>query len=240
MKNKLTLTTLTALAGFAGAVHAQSFIGNATPSVGYSGIFAYWNFNGIATDGSALPADFYGQSGSTSIDFTGFGGDIGSFSGNTTNEQQSAGAGDDLALRNGSGGGINGTYIEIAFDMSTLEDLSIEYALEGSSTGVDEAQWSYSTDGTNFTDFGPDVNGNNLSEDLVTNHYSTISTSGLDGASTAFVRLTMDGGSTTSSAGNNRIDNLTFTGTAVPEPGTFALFAGLMGLVYVMVKRRRA
>ena len=36
-------------------------------------------------------------------------------------------------------------------------------------------------------------------------------------------------------------DHIVWDGaTAVPEPGTFALFAGLMGLVYVMVKRRRA
>ncbi len=241
MNTKQKLLTLALAAGFAGAANGQTFIGNATPSTGDSGVFAYWNFNSIATDGTALPADFYGQSGSTSISFSGYGGDLDSFTGSSLNAQSSDPSGGDLALQNGASGGINGTYIEIAFDMSNLEDLSIEYALRGSGTGVDEAQWSYSTDGTNFTDFGPDVNGNGLSYDLVTNHHSAITTSGLDQSSTAFLRLTMDGGSTTSSAGNNRIDNLTVSGTfaPVPEPETFGAIAGILALGLAMVRRRR-
>jgi hypothetical protein len=38
-------------------------------------------------------------------------------------------------------------------------------------------------------------------------------------------------------AGTISIDNLSFT--SVPEPGTYALLAGLTGLVFVMLRRRR-
>jgi len=240
VKNKLTALTLAAALGFAGAANGQSFIGNATPGTGDSGVFAYWNFNDIATDGSALEADFYGQAGSTEISFDGYGGNIESFGGSTVNAQDGAPAGDDLALQNGTDNAISGTFIEIAFDMSNLEDLFIDYKISGTATGADSAQWSYSTNGSTFTDFGPDVGARDVSTTLASDEFGTISTTALDGASTAFVRLTFDVTTDGSNAGNNRFDNLTFSGTVVPEPSAYALLAGMLGLGYVMVRRRRA
>ncbi|MFW6218083.1 MAG: hypothetical protein ACOC4K_03710 [Verrucomicrobiota bacterium] len=236
--NKLTLLALASAAGLAGAAHGQAFIDNGLPGAGDSGVFAYWDFNSIAEDGTALPADFYGQAGSTEIDFSGYGGDIDSFGGSTVNAQDGAPAGNDLALQNGANGGINGTFIEIAFDMTNLQDLFIDYKISGSSTGPNTAQWSYSINGTDFTDFGPDVGGANVSTTLASDEFGNITTNDLNGVSSAFLRLTFDGGSTTSSTGNNRIDNLTFSGTVVPEPQAFALIAGFLGLTYVMVRRR--
>ena len=58
--------------------------------------------------------------------------------------------------------------------------------------------------------------------------------SALNGVVDASVVFTFDGAS--SDTGNNRLDNVTINGTAVPTPGTFALL-GLGGLVGT--RRRR-
>jgi len=163
---------------------------------------------------------------------------LASFGGSSINAQDGASAGDDLALQNGTDNAINDTFIEIAFDMSNLEDLSIDYKISGTGTGADSAQWSYSTDGSTFTDFGADVGARDVGNTLASDEFGSISTSALDGASTAYVRLTFDVTSGGSSAGNNRMDNLTFEATAIPEPGTWALI-GLGSAVVLWRMRRR-
>ena len=55
--------------------------------------------------------------------------------------------------------------------------------------------------------------------------------SALDGAATAFLRVTFDGA--TSSTGNNRLDNIQFN--AIPAPGAIAL----LGLAGLAARRRR-
>ncbi|MEY3027462.1 MAG: putative adhesin, partial [Planctomycetota bacterium] len=94
-------------------------------------------------------------------------------------------------------------------------------------TGFNSQVWSWSTDGATFTDFET-VSGTNVTSFFT----ATLGTlNALDGASTAFVRLTVDGA--TSSAGNNRLDNVQFN--AVPGPGALAL----LGLAGLAGRRRR-
>lgn len=57
-------------------------------------------------------------------------------------------------------------------------------------------------------------------------------------ASTDIVWLRFLGTNVTGGNKDNGIDNVTVT--AIPEPSTFALFAGALGLALVMVRRRRA
>ncbi|MFM1935595.1 MAG: putative adhesin, partial [Planctomycetota bacterium] len=84
--------------------------------------------------------------------------------------------------------------------------------------------WSWSTDGVNFTTFET-FTGTNVTSYSV----KTLATlSALDGAATAYLRVTFDGA--TSSTGNNRLDNMQFNAVAIPAPGAIALL-GVAGLV---------
>jgi hypothetical protein len=59
---------------------------------------------------------------------------------------------------------------------------------------------------------------------------------GLNGATDAYLRLTVSGA--TNVNGNNRLDNIQFNATAVPEP-TSMLLAGSVALGGVFLRLRR-
>ena len=246
MKNKILL--LTAVLGLTSALAlGQSFIGNATPDVGDSGVFAFWNFESPPSDGSPVNVTFYGQPGSTEIDLSGFGGNLSNFTGTTINEQPGFAdpSNRDFALQTGTGGNaISGTWFQINFNMTNLESLVIDYAVQGSATGPSDVVWQYSTDGSNFTTFGPNVGARSLSRDLASEHFGPITTSALDGLSNVSLRMLFNNGAEgsstpTATAGNNRIDNLTFSATAIPEPGTLALI-GVSALILYFRRRIKA
>jgi uncharacterized protein (TIGR03382 family) len=115
--------------------------------------------------------------------------------------------------------------------MSGYQDLAVSYAVRGTSSGFTTHIWAWSTDGVSFTDFGS-VSGTNVSTYFV----ATLNTlTALDNASTAFLRLTFTGATT--SSGNNRLDNIQFNASAIPAPGAIALL-GVAGLA--AGRRRRA
>ncbi len=146
-----------------------------------------------------------------------------SFGGTTLNAPEGVSSGGSLSIQGGTEAGNNGAYFQIALDMSGLTDLQVSYATRGTSTGFSSQTWSWSTDGVNFTDFST-VSDTNVSSYFVVD-LGVLNT--LDGAATAFLRVTFDGA--TASTGNNRLDNLTLS--AVPAPGAIALLgvAGLAG-----------
>jgi hypothetical protein len=113
-----------------------------------------------------------------------------------------------LALVNST---ANGKSAVFQFSMGGFKDLVVSYATQRTGTGFLSQTWAYSTDAINWTEtqvFGT------LPTSFAAQTLNTIT--GLDGARNAYLRLTVAGATT--AAGNNRLDNIQFNATAVPEP----------------------
>ena len=133
-----------------------------------------------------------------------------------------------LALINNT---ANGKSAVFRFSMAGFQDLVVSYATQRTSTGFSSQAWSFSTDGLNWTDHQT-ISG--LPTSFATQTLGSIT--GLNGATDAYLRLTVSGASTAN--GNNRIDNIQFNATAVPEP-TSMLLAGSVALGGVFLRLRR-
>ncbi len=113
-----------------------------------------------------------------------------------------------LALLGGTTFGAAGKYVVFKVDMTGLSNLVVSYDTRGTASGFSSQIWSWSTDATNWTPLQT-VTGT-TSTTFSTKTLDTIT--GLNNASTAYVRLEVAGA--TSSSGNNRLDNIQFsTGT---------------------------
>lgn len=128
----------------------------------------------------------------------------------------------------------NGKAITIKLSMSGYQDLVLSYATQKTSTGFNSNQWAYSTDGSNFTNFGSTV--------VPATSFASVTLSTLtavNNSSSVWLRYTFGGASGTSQ--NNRLDNIQINATAiaVPEPSTYAALAGAAALLGVLVHRRR-
>jgi hypothetical protein len=129
----------------------------------------------------------------------------------------------------------NGKAAVFAFTMANLKDLQITYASQRTTTGFTSQTWAYSANGTTWTNFATISNLAASFQDTGVINLGTLA--GLNGASTAFVRVTFDGA--TASAGNNRLDNVVFEAVAIPEPATYAAILGIAVLGGAALARRR-
>lgn len=176
-------------------------------------LVAYWNFNNY--DGGAGP--IAATSGTGTISLADWTGTTANFNGSTLNALFGDPSGASLSLVGDAG---NGSFIGISgLDLSGLTDAQVTFATRGTGTGFDQGQWSFSTDGINFTNFG----GNTATQSTTFGLADTGPTSGLDNTATGLLRYTLAGA--TSTSGNNRIDNLqinAFRPYAAPVLGTNA------------------
>lgn len=237
---KKTLLTVIGAVAMTASLHAQTLI-------------AGWDFQTTTNGGTAAAAapgaplvylaNVGTQAGSAGIYLDGTHGSstftsaasspqVTGFAGTTVNLASGMASGasvSSLAVANSS---ANGFSITIAFSMAGItDDLAISYASQRTSTGFTGNQWAYSTDGVNFTDFGSSI--------VPAASFAVVSLptlSALSGATTAYLRYTITGA--TSTGGNNRLDNIQIN--TVPEPSTYAMLLGGIGATLWIVRRKRA
>jgi MYXO-CTERM domain-containing protein len=133
-----------------------------------------------------------------------------------------------LALLGGTANSANGKSLVFKFSMTGLANLAVSYATQKTNTGFATQTWDYSTDGSNWFSAGSVAS---IPTAFAVQTLGTVT--GLNGAATAYLRLTVTGA--TSASGNNRLDNIVLNADAVPAPGAIALI-GLAGLAS---RRRR-
>ncbi len=223
-------------------IFAAAIVAAAAGTASATDLIAYWNFNdsipGVSGNLGVLnPAGFNADAGagvvttnfSINTDVNNVNGDLGTFSGSTINALFGDPSGGALSVR---GEANNGNWIQFEFDASLYTDVSISWAGRGTGTGFgspdapNTIQWS--TDGVNFTSFAT-YQSRQTSFQL----YDFAVGNSLDLASNAIIRIVFDGA--TSTAGNNRLDNVQIVGTLIPTPGA----AGLLGLAGLAAIRRR-
>ena len=130
--------------------------------------------------------------------------ELNSFGGSPINLYGDASNGRDLAIKNPSANNKS-----MVFKLSTtgFQGVIITYAYRRSGTGFNSCEWSYSTDGVNFTT----VETKTYTASISPHQLETVDMSGvtaLNEQAVVYIKMTVNG--CTSSSGNNRIDNVQF------------------------------
>ena len=120
-----------------------------------------------------------------------------------------------LALLGGTAQSANGKSMIFTLDMSKKTGLRITYDTQGSSTGFNSQLWEYSLDGTTW------LNSQTITPPTAFATQTLNTVNSLNGDSTVFVRLTLNGA--TGSSGNNRLDNIAFTAISDVPTGSGTL-----------------
>ncbi|MGL4512925.1 MAG: hypothetical protein ACRCT8_07515 [Lacipirellulaceae bacterium] len=224
-------------------------------------LIAYWDENtsdldpGAGTEFGYFPGAFpkAAAQGAGSLNLANFdatldttGADVGTFDfvdnfgGTTLSAQPSILSGGALAPEGGPAvvGGTfanNGMSILISVNTLTYEDIFVSWDQRGTTSGFAGRQFSYSTDGVNFTNVGSDTG--TLPTTFATKVYDLSAIAAVDNAPSVTFRILLTGA--TGATGNNRFDNITVQGTVIPEPGS-ALIAllGLAGAGAVTMRAR--
>jgi hypothetical protein len=230
---------------FAGLAHADLITG--------------WNFNNYTAGGGSdagsfnatgtfevytpasetlSPSTWGGSSASSLVSFANLVGNMGGtannnwglFTGATNNAINGDVAGGALTV---IGSGNNDHYVDFILPTQGFGNITLNYATRGTSTGFSTHQWGYSINGVNWVDL-TSISANKTSTWSV----STVNfPAAVNDLSSVHFRMIVSGA--TGTGGNNRIDNVQFNGTPVPEPSTFVLLGGMLAAIGGLFLRHR-
>ena len=216
---------------FVGTILLLMFFLGITSEVNAQTLIAGWDFQTTTTGGTATavspatPKVYNANFGSGIIYFDGTNNSSSWFvpvSGSTNTELNSfggtainAGPGfsvvtsgaSSLALVGGASNAANGKFAIFRFNMTGYINLVVSYASQKTASGFSSQIWEYSTNGTTWFPLQTIT--------TVTTSFTTITlptTSGLNGAATAYLRFSGTGATTPT--GNNRLDNIQLNATA--------------------------
>lgn len=132
--------------------------------------------------------------------------ELDAFAGSTVNDPRSStNAGNSYSLV--SNNTANSKSIVIVLPTINYTNIRVSFDTRGSSTGFSTHQWAYSTDGSNFINFG--TNTATTATLFSTKSLDLTSISAVNNVSKIYLRLTVNGAS--SAIGNNRLDNIQIT-----------------------------
>ncbi len=181
-------------------------------------VIASWSFDALlapTTDvptAKAIPADngplmananayLDGTNGSSDWTSVASSPELTAFGGSTLNDPRATPtAGMAMALANMS---ANGKYVVFKFATTGYSNICFSFATRGTASGFTTHSWAWSTDNVTYTDFAsvPAV----ITSTWAIENHNLANVTALNNASEVYIRLQVDGATTTS--GNNRIDN---------------------------------
>ncbi len=122
-------------------------------------------------------------------------------------------------------------------DSQGVEFITMHYSIGGDATASGTISYAFQSYNAPNDQWGTDnngANGSDLSLDLITEHSLG------EGSYTLAVWVEGKANNRSSIFDNNGGSNHNATFSVVPEPGTYALLAGMFGLAFVALKRRQA
>jgi hypothetical protein len=180
-----------------------------------SQLIYYWNFNALSGTVTAVNPDFTSSAAQATITYDGSGagfmdGDTGGYTINTRNNDPAENL---LKVRNPS----NTRNLTLTLPTTGFKKVVLQFALSRSNNGATTQNYTYTTDGTNYTTVGLSKISHNPSPDptvdLIALDFSSITS--INNNPNFKLKIDFVGESAANPTGNNRFDNITLEGIPI-------------------------